>query len=208
MGLGLFLSRCKADSASFREHFGFLYRNYRPELIWWEAVWAARTTVLTLVSVFSFPMNRYFSVLALLAVFWASAVLQTVFKPFADVTLHHMHMVSTSCLAATTLGALVMFAYDLQDPSAADRLRIVIAVLVLLVNMVFVGWCLWRLVPIAKKWCVDMYNRVVKAVLACSGGCEGKGPSAQGWRVVLSCLILVVGVQYCTIVATTAHVGS
>jgi len=122
LGVGLKLSQSKAEEPSFREHFGFLYRNYRPERMWWEAVWAGRTVVLTLVSVFSFPMERYFSVLALLLVFWASAVLQAAFKPFAMPILHRMHMVSTSCLAATTLGALAMFAYEVQQ-STAEVLR-------------------------------------------------------------------------------------
>jgi hypothetical protein len=31
-----------------------VYRNYRPECIWWEAVWAVRTVVLTLISVFAY----------------------------------------------------------------------------------------------------------------------------------------------------------
>jgi hypothetical protein len=175
MGLGLFLCRARADSESFREHFGFLYCNYRPERMWWEAVWAARTVVLSLVSVFTFPMQRYFSVLALLAVFWASAVLQNVFKPYAFQELHRMHMVLTSCLAVTTLGALVMFAYDTeQESQTTNNLRIAIAVLVLVVNVVVFAWCLWKLLPVLKKWCVSAYKFVKKrCVIAYKRGCCG-----------------------------------
>ena len=189
MGLGLFLCRAKADEDSFREHFGFLYRNYRPERIWWEAVWAARTVVLTLISVFAFPMERYSSVLSLLVVFWASAALQNVFQPYAFPTLHRMHMVSTSCLAATTVGALAMFAYDIQEGTAL-RLRIAIMVLVMLVNVGFVAWCLWNLVPAVKEWCVTAYKLavswvswVVDAVLACAGRSkagQGRGRGRRG----------------------------
>jgi hypothetical protein len=117
--------------------------------MWWEAVWAARTVLLTLISVFSFPMQRYYAVLSLLLVFWASAALQTVFKPYAVSTLHRMHLVSTSCLAATTMGALAMFAYDIQE-TTAYALRIAITVLVFVVNLVFVGWCCLKLVPALK----------------------------------------------------------
>jgi hypothetical protein len=123
VGIGVGLSKCKhrATNASFREHFGFLYRTYKPECMymWWEAVWVARTVVLTLISVFAFPMQRYFSVLSLLLVFWASAALQLYFKPYKERTLHHMHLVSTACMAATTLGALAMFAYDIQESTAS-----------------------------------------------------------------------------------------
>jgi hypothetical protein len=175
MGVGLYLCRGKSDEAGFREHFGFLYRNYRPERIWWEAIWAARTVVLTLISVFAYPMERYFSVLSLLVVFWASAALQIIFQPYAFATLHRMHMISTSCLAATCLGALAMFAYDIQE-STALRLRITITVLAMVVNVAFVGWCLWNLVPSVKGWCVKAYSYaksgvswVEEVVLECAG---------------------------------------
>jgi hypothetical protein len=175
MGVGLFLCRAKADEDSFREHFGFLYRSYKPERMWWEAVWAARTVVLTLISVFAIPKERYFAVLSLHLVSLVSGALQIVFQPYAFATLHRMHMVSTSCLAATTLGALAMFAYDIQE-STALRLRIAIAVLVLVVNVVFVGWCVWKLVPAVKGWCVTAYGMVksgmlwvVEAAMECTG---------------------------------------
>jgi hypothetical protein len=154
MGVGLFLCQDKADRDSFREHFGFLYRSYRPERMWWEAVWAARTVVLTLVSVFAIPLERYFAVLSLLVVFLVSAVLQNVFQPYAFPTLHRMHMVSTSCLVVTTLGALAMLAYDIQE-STALKLRITIAVFVMVVNVVFVGLCLWKLAPAVHSWCMS-----------------------------------------------------
>jgi hypothetical protein len=160
MGMGLFLCRAKADEDSFREHFGFLYRSYKPERMWWEAVWAARTVVPILISVFAIPMERYYAVLSLLVVFLVSAV----FQPYAFATLHHMHMVSTSCLAATTLGALAMLAYDIQE-STAKNLRIAVAVMVMVVNVAFVGWCLWKLMPAVKGWCVAAYSMIKPKVL-------------------------------------------
>jgi hypothetical protein len=175
LGVGLYMCRNRADSETFREHFGFLYRTYRPECMWWEAVWAARTVLLTLISVFSFPMQRYYSVLSLLLVFWASAALQTVFRPYAVSTLHRMHLVSTSCLAATTLGALAMFAYDIQE-STAYALRIAITVLVFVVNVAFVGWCCLKLAPALKAKVGAIFGTVkkwglrgVQRVSACIG---------------------------------------
>jgi hypothetical protein len=175
MGLGLYLCRAKAGTDSFREHFGFLYRNYRPQRMWWEAVWAARTVALTLVSVFALPMERYFSVLSLLAVFWASAALQIIFKPYASAQLHRVHMISTSCLAFTTLGALAMFAYDVEE-STALGLRIAIAALVFAVNVVFVAWCVWLQVPVIKEWCIKLVSFVkplAVRVCSCTGRCQG-----------------------------------
>jgi hypothetical protein len=180
MGVGLYMCRSRADSDSFREHFGFLYRTYRPECMWWEAVWAARTVLLTLISVFAFPMQRYYSVLSLLLVFWASAALQIVFQPYAVSTLHRMHLVSTSCLAATTLGALAMVAYDIQE-STAYALRIAITVLVFVVNLVFVGWCCLKLAPALKAKVAAIFGTTKKwglcgVRLACA--CVGHPMSA------------------------------
>jgi hypothetical protein len=167
IGLGLRLNRSRADDDSFREHFGLLYRNYRPECVWWEAVWAAQTVVLTLISVFSFPIERYLSVLCLLLVFWASAVLQVVFRPYATTSLRTMHLISTMCLSATTFGALAVFAYEIRDTSA-DVLRVVVVVVVVLcVNVAFVLWCGFKLMPAAKRMLQTIRGWVRKAWAAC-----------------------------------------
>lgn len=98
-------------------------------------------------------MQRYYSVLSLLLVFWASAVFQNVFLPFEFATLHRMHLVSTSSLAATTMGALAMFGFDLDD-APANRMRIAIAVLVLAIDLAFVVWCIVSAAPALKEWYV------------------------------------------------------
>jgi hypothetical protein len=65
VGLLLFLWRNKANAAeaAFREHYGFLYRNYTDSKMWWEAVWAVQTVLLTAISVFHFSMKAYYSLL-------------------------------------------------------------------------------------------------------------------------------------------------
>jgi hypothetical protein len=186
MGVGLYLCKGKADNPSFKEHFSFLYGTYKPECMWWEAVWVARTVVLTLISVFAFPMQRYFSVLSLLLVFWASAALQLYFRPYAHDTLHHMHMVSTACLAATTLGALAMFAYDIQE-STAYALRIAITVLVFVINLGFVGWCLAKLVPVVKDWVSPRFAKVKAWVMGVLGVRPATGPNTNRWRSSRGC---------------------
>jgi hypothetical protein len=196
MGLGLYLCCDKAESDSFREHFGFLYRSYKPKRMWCEAVWAARTVVLTVISVFASPMERYFAVLSLHLVFLVSGALQIVFQPYAFASLHRMHKMSTSCLAATTLGALAMLAYDIKE-STALRLRIAIAALVLMVNVVFVGWCVWKLVPFFKGWCATAYNMVksgvrwvVDAAMECAGHPRAGQGRGRGHRDRAGCCVL------------------
>jgi hypothetical protein len=86
-----------------------------------------------------------------------------------------MHLVSTSCLAATTLGALAMFAYDIQE-STAYALRIAITVLVFVVNVAFVGWCCLKLAPALKAKVGAILGTIkklglrgVQRVFACMG---------------------------------------
>jgi hypothetical protein len=140
-------------------------------------------------------MERYLSVLSLLVVFWASAALQIISQPYAFATLHCMHMISTSCLAATCLGALAMFAYDIQE-STALRLRIAIAVIVMVVNVTFVGWCLWNLLPSVKGWCVKAYSyakSVVlwaeEVVLECAGHPGAGRGRGRGRRSATGCCV-------------------
>jgi hypothetical protein len=82
-----------------------------------------------------------------------------------------------------------MFAYDIQE-STALRLRIAIAVLVLVVNVMFVAWCVWKLVPAVKGWCVKAYSLaksgvvwVVDAAMECAGqprAMQGRGRGRRG----------------------------
>ena len=62
--------------------------------------------------------------------------------------------------------------------------------LVLVVSVSFVGWCMWKLVPAVKGWCVAGYNMVksgvlwvVEAVLVCAGhpkAGQGRGRGCRG----------------------------
>jgi hypothetical protein len=112
-------------------------------------------------------MERYLSVLGFLLIFWASAALQVVFRPYAAASLHRMHVMSTSCLAATTFGALAVFAYEIGDPSAVV-LRIVVVVVVLCINVMFVAWWGFKLIPWAKLLWITTQKSATRAWAACA----------------------------------------
>lgn len=65
--LALFLLLwCNTQNTSkkaFQQRYGFLYCNYADSKVWWEAVWAVQTVLLTAVSVFHFSARAYFSLL-------------------------------------------------------------------------------------------------------------------------------------------------
>jgi hypothetical protein len=46
----------------FNTHYGFMYRLWRPEVCWWEAVVVVQTIGLVIVATFGFSMGPYFQV--------------------------------------------------------------------------------------------------------------------------------------------------
>ena len=69
--IGLLSHKSKLGSASFRSHFGLLYRNYRQERYCWEGAMAVQTVLLVAVSVFRYTVGSYYAALLLNALFWS-----------------------------------------------------------------------------------------------------------------------------------------
>jgi hypothetical protein len=111
VGLCLFLvnkKKCTADPG-FRVHYGFLYRNYTDRWVWWEAVWAGQTVLLTAVSVFHFMLRAYYALFAMCLVLLLSAGLQLIARPYAQNELHRLHLTSTWCLFFNAWLSFVLF---------------------------------------------------------------------------------------------------
>jgi hypothetical protein len=96
--LFLVIKKKSIANPGFREHYGFLYRNYTDRWVWWEAVWAAQTVLLTAVSVFHFILQAYYALFAMCLVLLLSAGLQLMARPYAQKELHRLHLTSTWCL--------------------------------------------------------------------------------------------------------------
>jgi len=143
--LGLLANRSRADEPSFREHFGFVYRKYEQSRLWWEAVWMVQTVLLTLVSVFHFTFGPFFSILLLQLIFLSFGMLQVLFKPYTQRTLHLLHLVATACLFLTATCALSFFRVNQQDTSALSKAQSAVAILAGLADLFFVLWCLYTI---------------------------------------------------------------
>lgn len=135
----------KADS-NFKERFGFIYRNYREECCWWEAVWAVMTVLLTVVAVFHHNIGQYHAVLLMMLFLLLSAVVQQWQKPYAEAMLHHMHMLATTCLILSAWLALNMPSLTTSGLHRNEQAETAIGALILLINGMFVMWCVWRIV--------------------------------------------------------------
>jgi len=148
VGLFLFLrvNQKRCSQAAFREHYAFLFRNYKQDKVYWEAMWALQTVLLTMVAVFHFTIGAYYSVLLLQTIFVASAALQAIFQPYALEKLHRLQLTATACLVFTATGTLTFFTFGSQDASVLQRAHGAIGMLVLVADAAFICWCLYQIV--------------------------------------------------------------
>jgi hypothetical protein len=159
VGLWLFLSvkRNSIADAGFREHYGFLYRNYTDRWVWWEAVWAAQTVLLTAVSVFHFMLQAYYALFAMCLVLLLSAGLQLIARPYAQTDLHRLHLTSTWCLFFNAWLAIALFddAVDAREETLRP-LHTTIGVVLVVMNSCFIIWCMFKIVravfPTVVRW--------------------------------------------------------
>jgi hypothetical protein len=138
--------KCTADPG-FRVHYGFLYRNYTDRWVWWEAVWAGQTVLLTAVSVFHFMLRAYYALFAMCLVLLLSTGLQLIARPYAQNELHRLHLTSTWCLFFNAWLSFVLFDDAVDAREATLRpLHTSIGVLQVPLDSCFIIWCVCKIV--------------------------------------------------------------
>lgn len=145
---------------SFRERFGFLYRDYTDTKVWWEATWALQTVLLTCIAAFHFSLQAYYSVLVLTLMFLGIAVLQAVARPYVHVQLHRAGLACMACLFSTSFWTLAVF--TLEDFTPVPAVQTVIAVTLLTMNCLFIIWCSYGIIACASS--TPLVQRVTPAI--------------------------------------------
>lgn len=144
----LLCNRSKTGEPAFQQCFGFLYRNYRDGRVWWEAVWATQTVVLTAIAVFQYTIKAFYSVVLLGVVFLGIAVLQGIGRPWADAKLHRLQLAGSTCLFLTsyfTLTLFTVYGYE-PEPGSIPVHHAAVGVLLVMLNGMFVLFCLASIV--------------------------------------------------------------
>jgi hypothetical protein len=184
---GCFLSVKKESiaDAGFREHYGFLYRNYTDRWVWWEAVWAAQTVLLTAVSVFPFMLQAYYALFAMCLVLLLSAGLQLIARPYAQKELHRLHLTSTWCLVFNAWLSLALFdeAVDAREETLRP-LHTTIGVVLVVMNSCFIIWCLCKIVRAVFPTVVRLLTGASTKAQMLWEDCHGIVHSTAGRRVV------------------------
>ena len=169
VGLAAFMhtKRTAAAAPAFRESFGFLFRNYTSNRMYWEAVWAAQTVLLTTVAVFHYTIKAYYSVVLLAIMFLGSAVLQAVARPCVAPKLNRLQLAASACLFLTAYCTLTLFTGGYEVASQA--VPVLISVLLIILNTVFVLCCLVVIVWAATSTVRGSVCRLLARCCKCTG---------------------------------------
>ena len=146
----LVATKAKLYEPGFRLHFGSLYRNFRSRCFYWEAVVAVQTLVLVCVAVFSNTIGPYYLLVMFAFLFSLSLVLQVWFRPFAFAKLHHLQLSAMGCLYVTAFISLTFIDVGDSPGTVLKAYRFAMGIVLLLVNVAFVGWAVYNLALSSK----------------------------------------------------------
>jgi hypothetical protein len=152
--LGLFgwlwLSKRRGKLADdhFRSQFGFLYRTWREDVCWWEAVVVLQTIVLVMVGTFGYALGPYYQALVITAALGIILVLLLSVRPHVSAAAGVVSLRSLGVLITTAFAALTFLPY--RNISPAPGYTMAMGVFVLLINVVFVLSTVWQLLRLVN----------------------------------------------------------
>jgi hypothetical protein len=176
--LFLWRNRSYAPDAAFREHYGFLYCKYTDSKMWWEAVWAVQTVLLTAISVFHFSMKAYYSLLLMGMIVLMSAAIQQVYRPYIHSSLHRLHIMATCCLFVNIWLGLTFFAVEF-DQSSLTNVHTAAGAVMVFMNAAFVTLCVLRILEQAHAPVLKVASAAVAWVKQKCGCSAGSGHTSR-----------------------------
>jgi hypothetical protein len=133
----------KLHQTMFKRHYGALYRLWREEVCWWEAVVLLQTIGLVMVATFGFALGPYFQALVTQAVVVLVLVLLLWVRPFVCRAANTVAVQSATVLFLTVFAALTFLPYN--NLAAGPVYGSIMGVVLLLVNVAFLGLTAWQL---------------------------------------------------------------
>lgn len=131
------------EDPRFVSTFGFLYRGYKEDRLYWEVVVMIRKALLAAIAVFSYPLGGSLQGTLAAAVLVASIILHQLNLPYSEEApkLNFYELLSLSVSTFTFFAGVVF-----EDANTSDGARIVISVLLIALNATFVVYCFSELV--------------------------------------------------------------
>jgi hypothetical protein len=170
--------RQRLDDDNFRKHFGFLYRTWREEVCWWEAVSVCQTICLVLIGSFGHVLGVYYQTLVTTAALSIVCILLLVVRPHSSPAAGAVTLFSVWVLMATSYSALTFLPYHNAVPAYGYTMAM--GVFVLVINVAFVLSTLWRLLRLLQ-W--GIVGRLLSRCCGCNAPCccDPVGPCRE-WR--------------------------
>jgi hypothetical protein len=141
----------KLQQTVFAQHYGFMYKLWREEVCWWEAVVVLQTIGLVMVATFGFALGPYYQGLVTHAVLGVVVMLLLWVRPFRCPAANTVAVQSACVLLLTASTALTFLPYNNIGPGRVyGNTR---GVLLLLLNVVFLVLTAWKLMR-ALDWSV------------------------------------------------------
>jgi hypothetical protein len=180
VGLFVFLwlskRRQRLDDINFRKHFGFLYRTWRQDVCWWEAVSVCQTICLVLIGSFGHVLGVYYQTLVTTAALSIVCILLLLVQPHKSPAAGAVTLFSVWVLMATSYSALTFLPYRNAVPAYGYTMAM--GVFVLMINVAFVMSTLWRLLRLLQWGLVRrLLGRCCGSVVPCS--CHQLGPCRE-----------------------------
>jgi hypothetical protein len=161
----------KLQDVHFEKHYGFVYRLWRDDWCWWEAVVIFQTIALVMISTFGFALGPFYQALVTAAVLAAVGMLLLAVRPFKCPAAGRVAVASVCILCFTTYSALTFLPYSGMTPGPVYGN--IMGVLLVLLNVAFLVGTTWRLLRVVD-WAAA---RSFASKLCCKG--TANVPTAQ-----------------------------
>lgn len=161
-------NRSRLSEPSFLQHYGFLYRMYKPSCCYWEAVLMLQTITLVAVSVFGLTLGSFNQTIVINSCLTVTGVLLTAAKPHRKRQANVIALQGVGCLMLASYVAQSLLPYGDIKPAAVYG--VVMGVVLILVNIAFVAPLIWKLLNYIQ-W-KRMFN-VVWNLLSKHSNCAG-----------------------------------
>lgn len=157
------------ENPRFVENFNFLVQYYKPEYCFWEAVVSIQTISLVAVSVFGYSLGPTLQALVMNVVVLSCGICMIVAQPLAHLQAMKVAVASMACLFLTSYTALTFAQYGTD--ANQEEIPVYMGALVLVVNLMFIGWVLWQLVCIIH-WKVVWLSAVKGCTMLATCNCR------------------------------------
>jgi hypothetical protein len=162
----------KLGDSGFQKHYGFMFRLWRAQVCWWEAVVLLQTIALVMVATFGFALGPYYQVIVSAAVLALIAILLLVVRPFKCPATNKVAVLSVCVLYFTVYVALTFLPFNNVGPGPVYGN--IMGVVILLANLAFLIRTTWKLLQV-----VD-WQAVGAAVGSIGNGCFKGSAGSKG----------------------------